>query len=535
MRTSHLWNSQNAGNCWLRLAAHPWKPGCPTALTRFHVSSLVLLFQMSLFAHINFQHSVYWVFCSPITCTFPTRAFLPYFTQWSRWVLQGYFDHLSTYNQHAVHTRSSRPNNDTAMFRFLTFLLLICYYPSISHCFNPFSGRRFYVNPFYTQNVQRTIQSSFSFSQKLSLRPLLSAPTAIWLVSHKSVNSSDGNTMRGHLLRASKTSPPSLVTFVVYNLPNRDCASGLSLGELCCKPSCNKFQQDGRCDFGLRQYRKFIDIIARISKNFCGRVPMAFIIEPDSIPNLVTNTNDKRCGSSTAAGYREGVKYAVNSVHNACRSSSIYLDGAHGAWLGWDRNRFGFAREVKRLNVASKLRGFALNVANYEELGSFCPRVGFCMEQRNRNHPCCRSNGCNLIQQFNPGHNALNYVMALNEALRREMQGFRPKYIIDTSRNGAPRARQSCSNFCNVRRAGLGVRSTTRTANPALIDAYFWIKPPGESDGCSRVLPGGGKCPRFTHECESKDSVGQGDGGIRAPEAGIWFPYYIRQLIRNGK
>lgn len=62
---------------------------------------------------------------------------------------------------------------------------------------------------------------------------------------------------------------------------------------------------------------------------FDGIVPIAVIIEPDSLPNLATNFNDERCGNSgTWRAYTEGVKYAVTRIATRTREVAIYLDAA---------------------------------------------------------------------------------------------------------------------------------------------------------------------------------------------------------------
>ena len=61
---------------------------------------------------------------------------------------------------------------------------------------------------------------------------------------------------------------------------------------------------------------------------------MAFIIEPDSLGNLVTNQETPRCGiSGTVEAYMNGIRYTVNAIRKACPSASIYVDAAHGALL----------------------------------------------------------------------------------------------------------------------------------------------------------------------------------------------------------
>lgn len=62
-------------------------------------------------------------------------------------------------------------------------------------------------------------------------------------------------------------------------------------------------------------------------------------------------------------------------------------------------------------------------------------------------------------------------------------------YIIDTSRNGVG---ISTGNWCNVRGAALGALPTTNTGH-ALVDAYLWIKQPGESDGSCNGGPNAGQ------------------------------------------
>jgi endoglucanase len=62
-------------------------------------------------------------------------------------------------------------------------------------------------------------------------------------------------------------------------------------------------------------------------------------------------------------------------------------------------------------------------------------------------------------------------------------------FVIDTSRNGRGPYR---AEWCNPPGRALGRRPTTHTGNP-LIDAYLWIKVPGESDGHCRDGPPAGR------------------------------------------
>ena len=92
--------------------------------------------------------------------------------------------------------------------------------------------------------------------------------------------------------------------------------------------------------------------------------------------------------------------------------------------------------------------------------------------------------------------------------------------------------RSECKNWCNIRNAGVGHVASTATDVPDVVDAYFWLKTPGESDGCTEILPDGGTCPRFDEDCASQDSIGSHYGEPRAPEAGQWFDYQVKQLAQ---
>merc|ERR1719444_753598 len=56
-----------------------------------------------------------------------------------------------------------------------------------------------------------------------------------------------------------------------------------------------------------------------------------------------------------------------------------------------------------------------------------------------------------------------------------------------------------------------------------------------ESDGCTQKLPDGTSCPRFDGKCGSVDSIGSKPSEPRAPEAGHWFDYQVKQLAANAR
>jgi endoglucanase len=102
--------------------------------------------------------------------------------------------------------------------------------------------------------------------------------------------------------------------------------------------------------------------------------------------------------------------------------------------------------------------------------------------------------------------NVSNYIanalsIAYGERLSRLLGG--KHFIIDTSRNGMG---GNGSEWCNVPGQSLGREPTTDTGNK-LVDAYLWVKVPGESDGTC-------------------------NGG---PSAGSWWPEYALALARSAQ
>lgn len=399
---------------------------------------------------------------------------------------------------------------------------------------NPLRGHNFYVNPYYQRLVMNTM-NSVPTQQKNALRKLLNKPTAIWLATKSLASASRPSPMRTALANAARRSNPPLVTFVVYNLPNRDCAAEASGGEICCSylsnGKCNMVNSGNNCANGLREYKEqFIDAIATNARQYCGRVPMAFILEPDSLPNLITNLHHPSCrNAGTTTAYREGIKYAATTINSACPSAPIYLDAAQGLWLGWETQARKFIQEIARLRIHTHLRGFAINVSNYQEQGRLCPRVGFCNDATNRQHACCQES-CGLVAAGNGGHTVMNYAAELRALAHEEIAGFTPHMVVDTSRNGRGGRRRTCATWCNARYARAGVAPSAFAEEDWLVDAYLWIKPPGESDGCTRILPDGRACPSFDTVCASAESIGSRDGEPRAPVAGAWFAYQAVQI-----
>ena len=349
---------------------------------------------------------------------------------------------------------------------------------------NPFLGVDFFLNPEYVENVEATAKAFPAEAD--AIRKVKQYPTGLWLDSIAQVAN-----IPKWLDQAKKqqeaTGKPTLSLYIVYDMPNRDCAAKSSAGEL-------KVSQNG----AARYRTEFIDPIAA---QFAAHpeLPIVVVLEPDSLPNLATNMNLPSCVDAKEV-YMDSVVYAVRKL--ALPNVSIYLDAAHAGWLGWDDNREKavkvFKKVLKAAGGVDMIRGFATNTSNFNHLTN---RDGASLESTN------------------PSYNELIYVKKL--AVTLADHGIRDKgFIIDTARNGKGQIRKVWGHWCNIKGAGLGERP--RAAPAPFIDAYFWVKPPGESDGVSDP-----KAPRFDPECTSDDSA------PGAPQAGQWFQSYFLDLVRN--
>jgi len=363
---------------------------------------------------------------------------------------------------------------------------------------NPFSGTQHYVNPHYTEEVDISIAANPSLSTKLA--KVKAFPSAFWIDKMEVIPQLTTILTQARQQGASG-SKPIMAAIVIYDLPARDCAAYASNGEIPCA--------DAECVNGINTYKtNYIDRIVEVLKTFTD-ITIVAIIEPDSLPNLATNLGVAKCVTAQKA-YKACVAYAINKL-STMSNIHMYVDAAHGGWLGWETARTAavniFAEVLTNAGGANKIRGFATNVANYQPLGSMFDTA----------------DPCNLATQFNFATNEVKYVGLLETSLvLKGITGMR--YIIDTGRNGVINARTDCSNWCNINRAGLGVPPTSSTSASGLsiIDAYFWVKPPGESDGTSDST-----AARYDIHCGSSDSVKP------APEAGNWFSSYFVMLANN--
>lgn len=415
-----------------------------------------------------------------------------------------------------------------------------------AHVDNPYVGAKMYVNPDWAAKANAESGGSRISNQ----------PTGVWLDSMASITAPAGSgystSLTGHLDNALAQGATA-AQFVIYDLPGRDCAALASNGEI---PAD-----------GISTYEhSYIDPIATILSNskYSG-IQIILVIEIDSIPNLVTNvsgnTATANCATMAANGnYQTGVEYALNKFH-AIPNVYNYVDAAHSGWLGWSSNfqpavdLFATVAKATTAGFAS-VDGFITDTANYTPVTEpFLPNATLSVGGQ----PLNSSN----FYQYNPYLAELPY--AQDFYTKAVAAGFSSSLgmLIDTSRDGwggpnRPTAvststdlntyvnqsridkRPSRGDWCNQSGAGLGARPTAAPATH--IDAYVWIKPPGESDGSSSLVPTGPSNPGgkgFDQMCDpayggnARNNNSATGALANAPVSGAWFSAQFQQLMAN--
>ena len=207
------------------------------------------------------------------------------------------------------------------------------------------------------------------------------------------------------------------------------------------------------------EYRAWIDALAA----GLGDGPAVVVVEPDALPHLTALPEDGR------AIRLQLLRYAVTTLA-ARPQTAVYLDAGHAGW-----HDAATTAALLESVAAEDAAGFSLNVSNY-----------FRTEK----------------------------TVAYGQAVLAELADASGLgFVVDTSRNGVgpllaeddPLGEAGAGErWCNP--PGRAVGELPRALpGPAGVDAYLWIKRPGESDG----------------ECR---------GG---PAAGSWWPEQALSLVRN--
>ena len=411
---------------------------------------------------------------------------------------------------------------------------------------NPYSGADVYVNPDWSALAAAEPGGSRVANQ----------PTGVWLDRIAAINgTSTSRGLAAHLdaavqQDAANGSRPMVVQFVIYNLPGRDCSALASNGEL------------GPTEL-TRYESQYIDPIAAIlGRSAYANLRIVTVIEIDSLPNLITNVSPRNtavaaCDTMKSNGnYVTGVGYALNKLGDVPNVYN-YIDAGHHGWLGWDDNMqptVDIACQAARASGAtpSDVWGFITNTANYSALkepfftantvvggkplreaaggwvdwNRYVDELGFAQDFRTKAASCFGSSIGMLIDTSRNGWGGSARPTAASTSTD-------PVTFMDQSRVDR---RIHLGNWCNQSGAGLGERPKAAPASG--IDAYVWIKPPGESDGASSQIPNDeGKgfdrmCdPTYTGNPRNNNHM---SGALaNAPLSGHWFSAQFRQLMAN--
>ena len=212
---------------------------------------------------------------------------------------------------------------------------------------------------------------------------------------------------------------------------------------------CGQYSQGGAADGNA--YRTWIDGVAA----GIGDRSATVILEPDAVLHLVD-------GCTKDEFHEERYDLLTGAIEKlkSLKNTKVYLDAGNAGWGHPDE----IFEPLKWAGVA-KADGFSVNVSN-----------------------------------FYSTKDSITYGKQLSAKVGNK------HFVIDTSRNGNGPYKDGDENerWCNPPGRALGETPTIKTADP-LVDAYLWVKRPGESDG----------------ECK---------GG---PKAGQWWADYALKLARG--
>lgn len=436
-------------------------------------------------------------------------------------------------------TRAPRP-----LHRFVTMAVLFLLAFAAAHAQSktlPASTRFFVPVPpnGAVQQVENLLRQR-QLRNALLITRMETVPQAVWLTSGtpSQVSATVATTLRqANFERA-------VPVFVLYNIPGRDCGSYSAGGAQ-----------------NTADYETWIDAVAEA----IGSQKAVIVLEPDALANLPSD-----CGydptqvnipQATADRYTQ-INYAVTKLETGSQTL-VYLDAGNSHWQAVPN----MAARLAQAGV-QQAQGFFTNVSNYN-LNSYETKydtwVSQCIAFANNpddggwrlgNYSYCASQYYSPFGPVDPnniatwGYTDQWYQQNLGTAVPTT------HFLIDTSRNGqgplnasiyaaAPYNQpasviQTLSNgsWCNPPARGLGVHPTANTGVP-LLDAYLWVKTPGQSDGTCDAA-GGARAWDYTSYTQPgwpADAAGQAIfdplWGLDDPIAGAWFPQQALDLAQR--
>jgi endoglucanase len=323
---------------------------------------------------------------------------------------------------------------------------------------------------------------------------------------------------------------------VAYDIPGRDCSQYSAGGAL-----------------NEQAYEQWTSAFAA----GIGNRQAIVILEPDALGDLPSD-----CGlpSSvypfTDAERIAELTYAVSALE-ADPATSVYLDGTHSAWQSVGT----ITQRLLEAGVQSA-QGFFLDVSNYQptaELLDYGSWISDCIAMTTDSSNAYYNNPSACASQYYPATQSDFSTWGLTTQWYAQNMGpavATTHYVIDTSRNGngpddmqayanPPYSQPSnvistlaAGNWCNPPGAGLGLEPTTTTAVP-LLDAYLWVKDPGQSDGQCDSAGGARAWDYSAYTQPGWPSTAAAQAlfdplwGLDDPAAGAWFPQQALQLAED--
>ncbi|MCJ8315381.1 MAG: glycoside hydrolase family 6 protein, partial [Pseudomonadales bacterium] len=260
---------------------------------------------------------------------------------------------------------------------------------------NPFADAYFYLNPDISTMMDYSIDKVSDDTLIQKMKYIQKQPSAIWMDSIATITQAGGDgtriTLLGHLeaalmqqayyKQADGAISPMTVVIIIYNLPDRDCAAFASNGKLLqVGKSGVNYKPEQNLGLGYEKYRD--EYIAPIKAAFSdpryASLRIVAMLEPDSFPNMITNTNEGGLNpllgpehASLESGgycddilnfnndtvvppvdgegntdnpnlglYADSLRLAIKEMHDASLVSNniyTYMDIGHAGWLGWDK------------------------------------------------------------------------------------------------------------------------------------------------------------------------------------------------------
>ncbi len=365
-------------------------------------------------------------------------------------------------------------------------------------------------------------------------------PQAVWLTggTASQVSATIETTLRE--ARIERAVP----VMVLYNIPGRDCGSYSAGGA------------ENTAD-----YEAWIDAVAEA----IGSREVIIVLEPDSLADLPSdcgyNPSQVNVPQATADRFTQ-INYAITKLETG-EKTLVYIDAGNSHWQAVPT----IAIRLVQAGIQSA-QGFFTNVSNfnldnyetkYDTWISDCLAFGTDPEQggwRLGNYSYCASQYYSPLGTVNP--NDISTWIYTDEWFEQNMGTAVPTthFLIDTSRNGqgvlntsvyaASPYNQPASvlttlsggDWCNPPGRGLGVRPTANTGI-ALLDAFLWVKTPGESDGTCDAAGGVRAWNYLDYSLPGwpTDTAGQAMfdplWGLHDPIAGAWFPQQALDLAKR--